>query len=47
MGIIQTFAEQRMLPFHRALFYMMNGIAAYKATTSTEEQVSIIRGKLR
>jgi hypothetical protein len=34
--------KTRSNTLHRALFYMMDHILAYKAMTSTEEQVGVI-----
>jgi hypothetical protein len=47
MRIVQTFAKQDVIPLYRALLYMMNSCTTYKALTSTEEEVGIVRKELR
>jgi hypothetical protein len=43
--IVQTLAKQDVMPLYRALFFMMNGHATYKALTRTKEEIGVIGGE--
>jgi hypothetical protein len=47
MQIVQMFAQQDVMPLYRALLYTVNGCTTYKASTSTEEEVGIVKRELR
>jgi hypothetical protein len=34
-----------MMPFYRALLYVMDGVATHKTSTCAKEQICIIRGE--
>jgi hypothetical protein len=47
MRIIQPLKKQDVMPLHRALLDTMKGSMTDEATTSTEEEVSVIRRETR
>jgi hypothetical protein len=42
MGIIQRLTKQDVRPLYGALLNMMEGSMTHKATTCTEEEISIV-----
>jgi hypothetical protein len=47
MRVVQSFTEQDMMSFHRTLLDTMKSGTTYKATTSAEEKISVVRRKMR
>jgi hypothetical protein len=46
MRVVQPLTEQDVMSFNRTLFDTMKGSTTYKATTSAEEKVGIVRRKM-
>jgi hypothetical protein len=47
MRVVQMTTKQDVVPFHRTLLYVMDGLARYETTTNAKEQVCIVRGQVR
>jgi hypothetical protein len=43
MRVVQPFTEQDVMSLHRTLLYAMEGSTADEATTSTKEEISVVR----